>query len=39
MENTNEFVRRMQKNQKKDEKNRQRQGEGNPDEKLPNKRN
>jgi hypothetical protein len=37
MENTHEFVKNLQENQKKDEQNRKRQGNGHPEKKLPNK--
>jgi len=38
MENTNEFVKKIKDKQKKDLQNKKRQGEGNPAQKLPNKR-
>ena len=37
MENTHEFVQKLNEKQKKDEKNRKRQGDGNPGGRLPNK--
>ncbi|MCD7035683.1 DUF4023 domain-containing protein [Metabacillus sp. GX 13764] len=37
MDHTNEFVEKLKDNQKKDEKNKEHQGNGNPGKKLPNK--
>lgn len=37
MENTHEFVKNLQEKQKKAEQNRERQGDGHPEKKLPNK--
>jgi hypothetical protein len=37
MESTHEFVQKLNERQKKDEKNRKHQGQGNPSSKLPNK--
>jgi hypothetical protein len=39
MENTNEFVQKLQEKQKKDEQNRKRQGQNDPSSKLPTNRN
>ena len=39
MEDTNEFVQKLQEKQKKDEQNRKRQGNHNPSAKLPTNRN
>ena len=36
MESTHEFVEKIHEKQKKDEKNRKKQGQGNPGGKLPN---
>ncbi len=38
MDNTHEYVEKLHKNQKKAEQNKKRQGNGSPDEKLPNNR-
>jgi hypothetical protein len=37
MDSTNDFVEKLNENQKKDEQNRKRQGNGNPGKKKPNK--
>jgi hypothetical protein len=37
MENTHEFVAKMNENKKKQEQNKKHQGDGNPGKKLPNK--
>lgn len=37
MENTHEYVEKLQENQKKQEQNKKRQGKGNPHKELPNK--
>jgi hypothetical protein len=38
MENTNEFVKKIKENQRKDEQNKKRQGDNNPSKVLPNKK-
>jgi hypothetical protein len=38
MENTNEFIKKLQEKQKKDEQNRKRQGNHDPSSKLPTNR-
>ncbi|RKQ33548.1 DUF4023 family protein [Oceanobacillus halophilus] len=38
MENTEEFVKKIEEKQKKDLKNKKRQGNGHPEQRLPNKR-
>lgn len=38
MENTNEFVKKINEKQKKDLQNKKRQGQGHPENKLPSKR-
>jgi hypothetical protein len=37
MENTNEFINKLNENQKKQEKNKRTQGKGHPERQLPNK--
>ncbi len=37
MDNTHEFVEKLHDKQEKDERNKKRQGKGNPNEKLPSK--